>query len=597
MKFQKETLVLFLNIIISFYIGFFLWDYIKFNFKDPEIIGFYSINKHNALNDIARYLIFISLPLLSYCLTKLYFDKDFLIKIKSFFININYTKNRTDQTSLSVLLCVLFILFLEFLSISFPENKLDSFHDGQKLSSAFKSFLDGSLWSGSFVTTGIFLETLNSKIIWYLFDDISIGLARYSEILLIFFFKISLTFFIYYFTNFLKLDFSNKNIFFIFNSLVLNYLSDYLPGVDLINFRELPIIFLSIFFLFLIRNNNHIIFLFFISLLSTSSLIWGIDRGLICNLLIVVILIYLILLGEFRKSLVLLFLIFISWLGFFIFFKGEFFYFLDNTLIVFKEMNYVHGLIHPKPFTNDPNSARATKTILSIVLITIISLNLIINSNKNYSVHLKRVLFFLALISISSYLYALGRSDGPHIKNSFGYPLIFLCIYLSYNFILIISKKKIKYLNSIFIILSFIMFATFQINFKKILSYDDRLYRFINLEDKSFLSDKELNLVNKLKPIVKDYDCIQLLSNDAALYYLLRKKSCTKYYYVWSASSKSTQKKLINELKDTNLIIEGGDKNNWDIPLEKKLHLVYQEIKDSFYEAHSIDEWKVFLRQ
>ena len=89
MKFQKETLILFINVTISFYFGFLLWDKIEFKFNDPGIVGIYSENKHNSLNDVARYIIFISLPLISYLLTKIYFGEKFIRKLKIFFLNQN----------------------------------------------------------------------------------------------------------------------------------------------------------------------------------------------------------------------------------------------------------------------------------------------------------------------------------------------------------------------------------------------------------------------------------------------------------------------------------------------------------------------------
>jgi len=105
-------------------------------------------------------------------------------------------------------------------------------------------------------------------------------------------------------------------------------------------------------------------------------------------------------------------------------------------MTIFKEMSNIHGLIHPKPFTDEPNSARATKTLLAIIFTKIVALHLIFSENKNFSINFKRFLIFFSLVCVSSYLYALGRSDGPHIKNSFGYPLIFISIYLSYNFLI-----------------------------------------------------------------------------------------------------------------------------------------------------------------
>ena len=194
-------------------------------------------------------------------------------------------------------------------------------------------------------------------------------------------------------------------------------------------------------------------------------------------------------------------------------------------MTIFKEMSNIHGLIHPKPFTDEPNSARATKTLLAIIFTNIVALHLIFSENKNFSINFKRFLIFFSLVCVSSYLYALGRSDGPHIKNSFGYPLMFISIYLSYNLLIFISEKKIilnKYL--IYISLFFFIFLSFQLNFKNIISYNDRFNNFINLKDDYFLNNDEVELIDKLKSKVKNYDCIQLLSNDAALYFLLRKK-------------------------------------------------------------------------
>ena len=106
-------------------------------------------------------------------------------------------------------------------------------------------------------------------------------------------------------------------------------------------------------------------------------MLWGIDRGLVCNFLILSILFYLLFLKEYKKLLFLFILSLIPWFLFFISSKNEFIYFFNNTITIFKEMNYIHGLIHPKPFTNELHSARATKTLLAIVFTNIIAIHLI----------------------------------------------------------------------------------------------------------------------------------------------------------------------------------------------------------------------------
>jgi hypothetical protein len=62
-------------------------------------------------------------------------------------------------------------------------------------------------------------------------------------------------------------------------------------------------------------------------------------------------------------------------------------------------------------------------------------------------------------------------------------------------------------------------------------------------------------------------------SNDVAILYLLKKKSCSKFYFTWSIGSIENQKTLISELEDNTYIIAGGPSFNWDMSLNKKLPL------------------------
>ena len=68
-------------------------------------------------------------------------------------------------------------------------------------------------------------------------------------------------------------------------------------------------------------------------------------------------------------------------------------------------MPYVHGLIHPKIFSDDQNAARATKTIIIILINLLVSINLFFK--KKYPVNFSKIIIFLSLVSAGSYLYAL----------------------------------------------------------------------------------------------------------------------------------------------------------------------------------------------
>ena len=323
---------------------------------------------------------------------------------------------------------------------------------------------------------------------------------------------------------------------------------------------------------------------------------WGVDRGLICNILIFIILIFLIFSKRKNESLQLFLLTCSSWYFSFLYLGEEFKYFLNNTYLVYKEMPYVHGLIHPKIFSDDPNASRATKTIILILMNLLISINLFFK--KNYSNNFSKLIIFLSIISAGSYLYALGRSDGPHIKNSFGFPLMTISLFFSYlilkNFFKDFSLNKYNLLIGTFFIL-FIL--NLNMNFKNIISFDKRFNNYIYLSDKYFLNDKERQFIDFIKPKLENVKCIQLFSNDAILNYILRKNSCTKYYFVWSAASKLNQKRFIKELSNSDIIIAGGEKNEWDYPLEVKIEDVYSYILKNYELKESFNNWEVFVKK
>ena len=597
MKIQRQRIIFIIFFLLSVVTGYLFWDLISLQFKDQGIIGQYSIKNYNAANDILRYILFLLLPCTVFIFYNFFTQKFFFNKINNFLISSE--KETVENSFFLSLICVIFLIFIifEFLSIAFPINIVDSFHDGQKLSSAYKYYKDGSLWSGSYITVGIFYESLSSSTLWKLYDHISIGLARFAEIIYIFIFKALLIFFIYLITKASQLELNKKIIYFIFNTIIFISLVDYnLVSSDSISYREMPIILLLILFTLLLTKKKTSICILSISILSPVSMFWGVDRGLICNILILIILLYLLLSKRKNESLLLFSFIVTFWFFAYLYLGDEFKYFLNNTYLVLKEMPYVHGLIHPKIFSGEPNAMRATKTIILILINLLISINLFFK--KKYPINFSKIIIFLSLISVGSYLYALGRSDGGHIKNSFGFPLITFSLFISYTILrkylknLSVNKSKIL---SIILVIFFIF--NIELNTKNIFSYNKRLNNYIYLPDNYFLNYKEKNFVNFLKPKLTDQSCIQLFSNDAIFYYILRKSSCTKYYFIWSAASKLNQKQFIKEMSNSDIIITGGEKNNWDLPLKVKNEYVYKYIINNYELSYSFKDWEILIKK
>ena len=601
MKYKNQIFIYGL-LSICIFITTISWDKIYIPYNELNIIGEYSEKKFHSLNDLLRYLIFISLPITIF-FSQVFFDKN---KKENLIKNINDKSHfsfRPNGFTLFFAILIFFIILFEFLSLDFQIHNLDLLHEGQQLSSAYKYYLDGSLWSGSYVTIGIFYETILNKLVWNLFDVQSIGLKRFTDISLIFIFKTLLIIFCYQISNFLNLNSTFKSIFFIFNSFVFLSTIDYnILSVDNLGAREIPVLLTLMLLIhtFQSKSFNYSIILI-ISFLSITSLFWGVDRGLVVNFIILCFLFFLIIRSNYKDASILVISTIFWWLLFYFLLGEEFKFFISNTLSIYKYISYIHGIIHPIPFSDDPNSSRATKTLLLIILSSLLTINLLFNLNKKFNVSFKFFMFFLTLVIISSYIYVVGRSDGPHIKHIFGYIIIYFSIYFSYFILEFLEKKEILNKYKIFNLFPFFLLILFlynNFNFKpeNIKKYNSRFSNYINLPDENFLNTKEINFIKETKPIIEKSDCVQLFSHDAALLYLLKKKSCSRFFLIWSVGSPENQKNLVKELEKTSFVISGGIKYNWLKPLPKRLSIVYDYINDNYEKIEEIENWYILKK-
>ena len=135
-----------------------------------------------------------------------------------------------------------------------------------------------------------------------------------------------------------------------------------------------------------------------------------------------------------------------------------------------------------------------------------------------------------------------------------------------------------------------------KIDFKNVYSYSDRFNDFVFLKDKEFLSEDQNYLLENMKPLLENYNCIQLFTYDAALPYLLKKPNCTKYYFIYSLGSVSDQNYLIRNMNNTGLVIYSGQTDNWGISPQKKLTIVNNYINSEFSKTQKILDWKIKFR-
>ncbi len=621
MGYSKNILLIFF-LIISIIFSALIWDRLDLPFNNEhQIVGFYSINNVSHLNDIIGYILFITIPTIFFLLWLYFIEKK---RINLFLNNIRYKKEKYSKHGIEFTFLFLIISFLifEFLSIDFPDHKIDFFHEGQRLSASFNNKIYDNLFSSSYITVGLFFEIIGPKLIWKIFNNESISLIRFLDLLLIFFTKIILVFLSYQIAKYSSLNYLIKNLFFIILCFFCIDLLSYTQPKNLLHYRDIPILLTLVFFFNLINKwNKNSIYLILIGILFSFSYLWSVDRALVQSLLTLFLIAYLLINIKFREIMILFFSISLSFLLIFFILGNEFSLFIDNTISTFVEQTLVNGIIHPVPFgsgsfeinflnieTTDLNNTRATKTILAILFTIIISIYIFLFSNKiNYNT--KIFLFSLSVVSFLSYIYALGRTDYSHLREVFGYPLFFylvLFFHLIKNYFKIeklqlfnSDNKMYKYPFYLLIIIYFIG----NLNFSNIYSFEKRLIKYSNLNDNHFIDDIDKKFINFSKEKFNSEICVSIFSNDVALLYLIKKPSCSKYYFTYTIGSLSNQKEMINSLTNANYILVGGkiDKtievHKWAITLDKKYPTITKYLNKNFELYETIGDRKILKRK
>ncbi len=614
MNFQKFiNIYIFLGVILSVCLAKFFWGWIDIGYvKKFEIIGEYSKFKYNPINETIRYVTFISLPLIVYLICIKIFRGKEIKKIKEIFF---YDNSKTSYVTKNNLLGLYFLIFLvlislNFLSINLPSDKIDIFHEGQWLTAVINYLKKGGYWIDSYITQGLFNEILSPLIGFKIFDILSIGSSRFSTLLSILVFKIFLIIFIYKLTTIQRMTENFKILFFILISLIALYMTNYNLGI--LSYRELPLIIFLILLIPIISNEKMtILYCFLIGVMSVISMLWGIDRGAYLNLTLASLILFLFIKKDFRKSSWIIIGITVGWILFYtIIGPEEFKSFLYNTKEIYQTQDWIHGYIHPEPFSSDQHSSRATKILLILILSGLLIINLNFFKYKNISNESKILLIFIFIISVVTYKTALTRSDGPHIRSVTGFPLLLLCIIilnLIFDFILK-NEKYLKIFQNItnfksaislmLITFSIFIFFIFNLNFKNIISFESRVKNYVNLGDEFFLSESQNLLIKRYNDLTIKDECVLIFTYESAIPYLLKKPSCSKYYFVHTIGSNENQNLFIKSVENRkpNFILLGGEYINIGFGPEPQemFPIIYNFLLKNYQLNENILRWSIY---
>ncbi len=602
--------------IISIILFTFLWDKINFKYSNPdEIIGFYSTFNYSPLNDNFRYIFFVGFTLLTYLSFYLFFNNKNLLNLKDIFLiekkNINFDNNKIPYF---FLFSFFLIEILYFISNDLNLSKIDLFHEGQALSGALNFKLSNQLWSGSFITTGIFVDVLSANVSWNLFGAQTISSYRYFVEALNLITTFFIIIFIFKLINELYLSKTLRTfIFIIFGFFILSLVNNNAFG-----YRELPLfIFLITVFETIKKGKINIFSLFIFGLLPIIGLLWSLDRGVFIIAGYIPFIFILALNNKIKDIFIIFFLILFSVLFFYLMIgKSEFFIFLGNSFDILRTADLHNGIIHPSPFSGEDGSARATKNLLFIIITGIILINYVFIKNKNLNKNFIVFLIFFYFVSLVFYKIGVTRSDGGHLKQGISLCLILLIYFTIYNLIFFFIKKELfsfktnsflRYINFI-IFISLFIYNLSDNFFANIKNYKKNITEYITLEDHSFLSKNEKYLIKELDKIVRDQSCFQVFSYETALTYYLNKPSCTKFHHIFNMGPKQNQLLFIEQLKKTNnkFIIVGGNyeeignlKGNNEIKLSAKIKFPYihEYIMNNYKIYKEIYNWEILIKK
>jgi len=590
-----------------------LWEKILIPSNESHTYGVYKENNYHPINEILRFTFYILTPIIFFFISFNIINKKNCFQIKEIlFYKKNILNSEENKLSNHILILLILLIFLEFLSIDFLKihKNLDSFHDGVYLSASNNFFLKKGLWSSSFVEYG--LLNFDSVFIWSIFNIKTIGSAKFLKYIYLLLNKVILVFILYKVSQNLFRNKNYQSIFFLIVSLFSISLVNYFQ-FEASEFPSRLFIMLLFQFLFLkilTDNRSSFVMPLILGLMSPFSILWSLDMGIFINLLLFFKLIFFFIRNDLKIFKFIIIGLFCSYTTL-IYLLGyhEIEKLIETFYFMFTNNEQAGGLIYPTPFLS--GESRFTKTLLMYILSGVLLILLCLKKDFKISSSIKIFFISLFLSSLLVFKQALTRSDAAHIKAASGisYLLIFSIIlffifyYLSKNknflslfksLYKIISLKNITYF-SIFLC----TFFYFDIKFKNIFFFTNRIDTYFNQTNEKFLNKKQIELVNYYKKISKNDKCIQGITNQAALPFLINKPSCTRYYTNWFLITNKHQKKFVNELKEKNprLILYWSKLDLYNFDDEKRIPYIQNYLKNNYKTYNKTEDWHFLIKK
>ena len=624
MKQNREAIikfaVLFAIFCISIILGYFLWDKIAVPFRNPwEVTGPLTEKKYSPINDLVRFIIFLSLPPL--ILSAVYFFN--IKKIKNIcFDSKAHPKDHSDTLTIGLpswkrnIFGVSLIVFSASIGLNIPTfhswGKFDSFHEGESLGTAVSYISGNTPYKDFLFMHGLYQDPLRSVVAFNLFGR-SIGSVRALEsivkilvfiLLSVFFITIFRNQYLYSFIAIAILGWLHGNSIFFVPEAISIIPRDIVITCFLIN--------LALLQHFIDKVDRKIFFIinFLFSFIPILAFSYSVDRGfdLFATYLIVSLILYFL---FFRKSIYRTYYLISSFSGvlsalFFLglLLRGNFFEFFKFTFLILpRYKGLMDGLVYP---------VREMQFLIICIFIAAntywVSFKFIKelhSNNRKMGISIKKFIekhlieFCLLLLSILVFKNALNRSDWEHILYSSPLTyILFIYILIKYYFLKIFHRYSFKRIFNYLVI--FLIVVSFGINIYRIHNKNLIVENFpFKIKDSEFIPDNYKATILFLKNNLNHDEEFFTMTSEASWYYFINKPCPTRFPVVWFAMPYFYQNEIVEKLKERKVKFILYENNNWantidGFPNDIRLPIVVNYIRKNYIFFKKIDDNKIW---
>ena len=199
------------------------------------------------------------------------------------------------------------------------------------------------------------------------------------------------------------------------------------------------------------------------------------------------------------------------------------------------------------------------------------------------------------------------RTDAPHLKSSSGsymyvfyFCILYFIFYKLQNTRFIIFFKNF-FLNKMFFVyflitlISFLSISKFKIeNIPHIFNLKKNIYTLLHAKDELFLTEDYGEFLKYYSEISKDDKCVQVLSDDIALPFLLKKPSCTQFFIPAHILIGWNENKFIDQMNQSNPKFILYSSPITMLTNKKNMPKVDLFIKNNYYLFREFNGWIIY---